>query len=186
VSVDVEGDDGQVRHMLITGEPITVRIKYVAHQRIEEPVFGLAIHRQDGLHLIGPNTLDSGLEIDAVTGEGEILYRLEAAPMLSGKYELSVSCYDRSCTHPYDHHHRRYPLHVRAGSVRQRFGLLELPASWEHVPGQSRRDSPGSAPRRSGADVATSDDRSGATAPSEAGPQDETANDVAESPPDGG
>ncbi len=130
VDVDLLGDDGEVRHILLTGEPVTVRVRFHAHERIEQPVFGMAIHRQDGLHINGPNTIDDGVAIPYIEGPGEIRYRMEWVPLLTGTYELSVSCYDLSCTHPYDHHHRRYKLHVRAGSVRQRFGLLYLPARW--------------------------------------------------------
>lgn len=134
-AVDLLDPDGEVRHILLTGDPATVRIRYVAHQRIERPVFGLGIHRQDGLHVNGPNTLDAGLDIAAIEGSGEVHYRIATLPLLAGTYELSVSCYDRSCTHPYDHHHRRFPFRVRSGSVRQRLGLLYLSADWQHRPG---------------------------------------------------
>ncbi len=133
-AVDFLGPDDEVRHILVTGELVVIRVRYAAHRRIEAPVFGLAIHRHDGLHLNGPNTLDAGLEIEAIEGRGEVRYEVASLPLLEGTYELSVSCYDRSCTHPYDHHHRRFPFHVRAGSVRQRLGLVYLAARWEHRP----------------------------------------------------
>jgi hypothetical protein len=112
-----------------------IRIRYLAHQRVTEPVFGLAIHRQDGLHVAGPNTLEAGLDIDVLDGPGEVRYRIARMPLLAGTYELSVSCYDRSCTHPYDYHHRRYPFRVRAESSQPRFGMLALDAAWQHHPG---------------------------------------------------
>lgn len=135
VDVAILGAGGRRQHVLVTGQPMEVRLRYVAHQPVSEPVFGLAIHRQDGLHITGPNTLEAGLHIPAIDGEGEVGYRVECLPLLSGSYELSVSCYDRSCTHAYDHHHRRFPFHVLSADSRERFGLISLPAEWRHWPG---------------------------------------------------
>jgi lipopolysaccharide transport system ATP-binding protein len=126
--------DEHEQHLLYTGGPATVCVHYVAHVRVEQPVFGLGIHRDDGLHLTGPNTLDAGLEIDAIEGEGTVHYHVASLPLLPGTYEVSASCYDHSCTHPYDHHHRRFTFHVRSGDVRERLGVVRIPATWEHRP----------------------------------------------------
>jgi lipopolysaccharide transport system ATP-binding protein len=132
VGVDVLGADGVERHVVASGEPFTVRVRYFARQRVEGPVFGLAIHRDDGVHVSGPNTQDAGLRIAAVEGGGEVCYHVGRLALLPGAYELSASCYDSSCTHPYDHHHRRYLFRVHAGSVRERHGLLHMPCEWTH------------------------------------------------------
>jgi ABC-type polysaccharide/polyol phosphate transport system ATPase subunit len=141
VSVDLVGPDGRDQHVVASGAPVTVRVRYVAHERVEAPVFGLAIHRNDGLHINGPNTLDGGLYIEAVEGPGTITYRVASLPLLEGAYELSASCYDRSCTHPYAHHHRRYPFRVHGGAVRERFGLVLVRAEWGHEPEPLREPS---------------------------------------------
>jgi ABC-type multidrug transport system ATPase subunit len=132
VGVDLLDENGAPVHLVTPGSQMTVRVRYEAHETIEEPVFGLAIHRNDGLHVNGPNTLDAGLEIERIAGRGFILYRIPSLPLLSGTYELSASCYDRSCTHPFDHHHRAYPFRVRAGSVREQLGLVWVDARWSH------------------------------------------------------
>ncbi len=130
--VAILGPDGTPQHVLVTGQPMTVRIRYTAHGRIAQPVFGLALHRQDGLHITGPNTLEAGLTIEAIEGQGEVRYVVASLPLLAGTYEVSVSCYDHTCTHAFDHHHRRYPFRVRSEDTRPRLGLLVLPARWEH------------------------------------------------------
>jgi hypothetical protein len=121
-------------HVVPSGSALTVRVRYRAGRRVESPVFGLAIHRDDGVHINGPNTLDGGLEIDAVEGQGEVRYVIERLPLLAGAYELSASCYDRSCTHPYDHHHRRFPFRVHPVAMGERLGLVQMQATWEHRP----------------------------------------------------
>lgn len=135
VGVDLLGADGAIRHVVGSGQAVTVRMRYHARQRVSGPVFGLAIHRNDGLHINGPNTQDAGLDIEWVEGEGEVLYAVDRLALLPGSYEISASCYDRTCTHPYDHHHRRFPFRVHPAGVRERHGLVYLAGTWRHAAG---------------------------------------------------
>lgn len=137
VGVDILDESGLPVHVVTSGTPVTIRVRYDAHERVPDPVFGLAIHRNDGLHVNGPNTRDAGLTIESVSGPGEVLYQVAALPLLSGTYEISASCYDRSCTHPYDHHHRRFPFRVRVGSVSEAHGMVWIAADWEHRQGHA-------------------------------------------------
>ena len=122
---------GHQRRVFTTGEKMVVRISYRAHTRIERPVFGLAIHREDGVHINGPNTRTSDYPIEAIEGEGTIDYVIENLPLLQGNYRLSAVIYDYTCTHPYDHHDRLYPFRVQQKDVKERFGVLYIPSRWE-------------------------------------------------------
>jgi len=120
-----------------TGEPLVARIHYVAHQRIVQPMFGLAIHRDDGTHISGPNNVFSGYDIEYVDGPGSIDYRVEMLGLLPGAYQLSAAVHDRAGQHPYDYHHRVYPFWVKPHpAVRERYGTLYMPARWEHRAGE--------------------------------------------------
>lgn len=132
--IDVRFRDasGIERHVFHTGEPMTACIRYRAHERIEKPVFGIAIHRSDGLHVNGPNTKLAGYPIDHVEGEGEIHYAIESLPLLAGTYQFSATCYDSACAHPYDHHHRMYTFRVQRGEIKEEFGMFYIPSRWEH------------------------------------------------------
>lgn len=133
---------GEPHHILRSGEPAVLRLRYEAHERVERPVFGLAIHREDGLHVTGPNTRDAGLEIEAVEGPGTLEWRIERMDLMEGRYELSLACYDETLSHPYDHHHRRYPLQIRRGPSGEVFGLVTMPATWAHRPGAAPAPEP--------------------------------------------
>ncbi len=122
--------EGRAHEILASGRPATVRIHYAAAEPVEEPVFGLGIHRQDGVHVTGPNTRDAGLRIACIQGRGHVDYHVPRLPLLPGHYEVSVSLYDQGCTHPFDYHHRRYPLRVHAGDQREALGLVHLEATW--------------------------------------------------------
>ena len=77
------------------------------------------------------------VEIEAVEGPGSLEWRIERMDLMEGRYELSLACYDETLSHPYDHHHRRYPLQIRRGPSGEVFGLVTMPATWAHRPGEA-------------------------------------------------
>ena len=121
---------GRERRVFETGQPFTVRLLYRAHTRVERPVFGLALHRHDGLPLAGPNTATSNYPIEAVEGSGYVDYHVQSLPLLEGRYDLSVSVYDCTLTHAYDHQYRLHPFKVQSRTVRQVLGFVYIPCTW--------------------------------------------------------
>ena len=130
-AVDFLNSHDQVCRVFATGETLKARIRFRASTKVDKPVFGVAIHREDGTHINGPNTRTAELEIDFLDGEGEISYIIPSLPLLEGNYHFSAAVYDYSCTHAYDHHDRAYPFKVQAKSVKERFGTLLIPSRWE-------------------------------------------------------
>jgi lipopolysaccharide transport system ATP-binding protein len=114
----------------VTGEPLTVEISFTAHKPVKEPEFGLAIYRQDGIQVNGPNTQFAGLHIDEVVGQGKVCYQIHALPLLPANYVLSVAAHDSRYTLTYDHHVKAYPFQVDSGGTRELYGLVEIPATW--------------------------------------------------------
>ncbi|HHN94516.1 MAG TPA: ABC transporter ATP-binding protein [Anaerolineae bacterium] len=136
VAVSFLDDAGQERNVFRVGEPWTVRLRYRAVQPIERPVFGLAVHRDDGVHVCGPNTQFGNLVIPAVEGEGEVLYRVPHLPLMEGTYHVSVSSHNWADTVMYDYHDRLYTFRVRQVGTGERYGLVSLGGTWEwHPPG---------------------------------------------------
>jgi hypothetical protein len=122
--------DNKETQLFETGEPLTVVLHYQAIDRIEHPVFGLAIHRGDGTHITGPNTQLTGLDIQAVEGEGTVVYTVASLPLLSGLYSVSVAVHNWEDTEMYDYHDRLYPFRVRAMEGTEQYGLLTLSGQW--------------------------------------------------------
>ena len=123
--------DGREQSLFRTGEPLTVEISYRSSGKIEHPVFGLAIHRSDGVHVTGPNTHFAGLDIPFVEGEGIVTYTVPSLPLLEGLYYVSVSSHNREDTEMFDYHDRAYPFRVVGGSIRERYGLVSLGGKWQ-------------------------------------------------------
>jgi len=124
--------NGQVCQVFKFGETFIARIYYRAFKPILKPAFGVAIYREDGLEISGPNTADSGFVIEVIEGEGVVEYIVEKLPLPPGRYEFTAAIYDFHSVHPYDHQHRAYTFEVQPGLIPFRGGLVSIPCRWEH------------------------------------------------------
>jgi lipopolysaccharide transport system ATP-binding protein len=119
-----------------TGQLLTVSIVYRVREPVPAPVFGLAIHRQDGVHICGPNTAFGNLRLPALAGEGAVTYTIPDLALLEGVYQISVAVVNETDTETYDYHDRVYSFRVmNQGDNRQeRYGLVTLSGEWAHTP----------------------------------------------------
>jgi lipopolysaccharide transport system ATP-binding protein len=121
---------GQPSAVFVTGGAWQVRLRVRSRGRVEDPVFGLAVHHVGGAHICGPNTSFAGLRIPVVEGEGEIVYRVPALPLMPGTYYVSVAAHNRADTVMYDYHDRAYAFQVHPGPVGERYGMFTLGGTW--------------------------------------------------------
>ena len=126
---------GREQTVFLVGAPWGVRMRYRARCRIERPVFGLAVYRNDGVHICGPNTYFAGMDIPYVEGEGEVFYRVGELPLMEGSYLLCVAVHNEPDTVMYDHHDRLYGFRVRQVGRGERYGSSSLGGVWEWVAG---------------------------------------------------
>jgi lipopolysaccharide transport system ATP-binding protein len=134
LDVAILGPDGRERYILTTGEPMRIVITYRAHRRIEHPMFGLAIHRDDGLHISGPNSIFSNCDIPFIDGTGRVTYSVDLLPLLEGTYLLTAAIHDERGEQTYDYHGGSWTFRVERGEVGERYGVIYMPARWEHLP----------------------------------------------------
>lgn len=127
--------DGQEQEAFLTGQPLTIRIYYQARERIANPVVGLALYTQAGMHLNGPNTRFAGLEIPYIEGTGYVDYSIQDLPLMAGIYDVTVALTAEEIGDVLDHQHRAYTFYVQPtpGQV-ERWGLLNIPAHWSFHP----------------------------------------------------
>jgi ABC-type polysaccharide/polyol phosphate transport system ATPase subunit len=117
-----------------TGDFFRLRLHYVAHQRIEQPTFGMAFYRRDGVHVNGPNSVRAECAIPYIEDEGFVDYVIEQLPLNQAEYEISVAIYDHDSTVSYDHQHRLHLLEVRAPGLWVEEGVVHVPGVWRHTP----------------------------------------------------
>lgn len=122
---------GQQQDKFKTGVPLTIEIAFMAHRPILNPEFGLAIYRDDGIHINGPNNRLAGREMGLVSGRGVVRYSVPQLPLLPAAYVVTAAIHDSRQPLAYDFHERAYHFRVIAGGVREQYGLLALPATWE-------------------------------------------------------
>lgn len=114
-----------------TNDPLVIEMRYNAHVPIQDPVFGLAIFRTDGVHVNGPNVRHAGLNMGEVVGEGVLRYCVERLPLLPAHYTVTVAVYDSFIRRAFDHHDRAYALRVTGGGTKEIDGVVAIPATWE-------------------------------------------------------
>jgi len=131
--VQLFDDQSNERYVFESGESLTVRVSYLCREPIAKPVFGLAIFRQDGWHINGPNTQFADCPIDVIDGRGYVDYQIAFLPLLEGMYKLSASIYDRELRHAYDAFEECVTFAVRNETIQEAFGCVYFDAKWSHV-----------------------------------------------------
>ncbi len=131
--VEFLDQDGRAVRHFCTGDAFTARLHYRAAQRLVEPMFGVAIHRDDGTHVNGPNNVFANFPIAAIEGVGSVDYHVAHLNLLPGTYELTAAVYDREGRHTYDFQQRLHPFWVDPNpDVCEQYGTLYMPSTWEH------------------------------------------------------
>jgi hypothetical protein len=125
--------DGAPAAGLRTRDALTIRLHYRCDAPVERPVFGVAIHRDDGTHVTGPNTRTSGFPVDRLEGSGAVDYAIDHLPLLPGRYLVSAAVYDEDLITALDHRERLMPFVVVEGGTAERLGVIELDAAWRRA-----------------------------------------------------
>lgn len=122
---------GEAQEIFRTGDDLTIEMHYTAHKPIPNPEFGLAIYREDGTHINGPNTELAGLDLGTVEGEGTVRYKISNLPLLPATYRVTTAVHDSRVPHCYDLHKEAYSFRVIPGGAAELYGVVQLPAQWE-------------------------------------------------------
>ena len=126
--LDAAGDESQTFQ---TGDAMTIEMTYFAHTPIPNPEFGLAIYRQDGVHVNGPNTRLAGLDMGIVEGKGVVCYEIKQLPLLPARYVVTTAVHDSRFPHCYDLHKEAYTFRIVPGGTNEVWGIVEMPAVWK-------------------------------------------------------
>ncbi len=131
--VEFLDENRQPKNIFQTGDYFALRIEYEAHEPVDSPVFGMAIHHNDGTHITGPNTQFAGLDLGCVNGKGWVLYEVERLPLLEGLYKVSVAVHNWADNEMFDYHDRNYNFRVlnKNGNIREKYGMISLHGKWK-------------------------------------------------------
>ncbi|MDY7105248.1 MAG: ABC transporter ATP-binding protein [Actinomycetota bacterium] len=98
-----------------TGEGLIIRIHFVAHERIIDPSFGIAIEHIDGQLMTATNTTRQNQTVKEIDGPGIVDVRIPAVTLAEGTYDLDVAIGERTERNDYDHWRRPIRFDVKRG-----------------------------------------------------------------------
>ncbi|MCL5951098.1 MAG: ABC transporter ATP-binding protein [Chloroflexi bacterium] len=139
IQVRLLDGQGEEQTVFETGDSLVVQMDYETNTPVPSPVFGIGIHRHDGLHISGPNTDFAGLELPELKGTGCVTFRVPNLPLLDGLYYISVAVHPKDGLVMHDFHDRAYTFRVINvnGKVKEQYGLFSLGGTWKHTPSWS-------------------------------------------------
>jgi ABC-type polysaccharide/polyol phosphate transport system ATPase subunit len=109
---------------------LKIKVRFVVDEEIEEPHFGVAIFREDGVYFYGPNTKFDGYKIDKLTkGEGFFSIEYNLSSFCPGIYRFSVAIWDKNEVWAYDYHVGCYKFEITDQDNDGQ--LLKLEYKWE-------------------------------------------------------
>jgi ABC-2 type transport system ATP-binding protein len=114
-----------------TGDTVTFRLHFRATQPIDKPVFAVAIHTLEGMHVTSPNTRDSSYTADRIEGEGHLDLKVDRLLLVPGTYDVGGSISDYACMHMYDCRHRSFRFDVERGEPQESGGVMSLGGVWD-------------------------------------------------------
>jgi len=127
LGVDFRRRDGTTTHVLESGEPVEIRLRVRAHERLTDFVFGIGIFSADGVCCYGTNTDIEGAQPGEFSGDAEVGFHLESLALIEGSYKIDVAVHRRDGT-PYDYHRQLHT--IRVASPVKDTGLFRPPHRW--------------------------------------------------------
>jgi ABC-2 type transport system ATP-binding protein len=133
--IELLGADGRPTDRVHTGDAVTIRLHYAFEERIPKPVFGVAIHTVDGLHVTGPNTREAGCVPEALEGRGHVDLGVPNLLLLPGTYDVSAAVTDFATLHTFDFRHNAFRFDVDPGHPHETYGgVVSLNGAWRIDP----------------------------------------------------
>ena len=112
-----------------TDDKIIIRINFKVKKEILNPVFGVAIYKDDNIHITGPNTKSSRFVIGKLKKSGYIDYIIDSVPLLSGKYFVTAGIFDSSLSKAFDFLEKKAYFEILPIQENQN-GLMKFKENW--------------------------------------------------------
>jgi hypothetical protein len=108
-----------------------IRLAFHAVERLENPVFAVAIRHESGPVVSVVSTRVTGDSLSTIDGPGMVDYVQDPCRLNPGTYQVDVSVLDRSGTVAFDAWTNALDLVVRQGHGIARGGLVSLPDGFD-------------------------------------------------------
>ena len=120
-----------------TGEPVTFRMHFTAHEPIEKPVFGLALETVSGVYAWAHHSRDGEFVPDRINGTGFVDLAVPHLQLQGGTYDLQASIVDYTTTHTFDFLRDSFRFDVIDSSPHESGGIAVLGGRWGNLTDES-------------------------------------------------
>ena len=111
-----------------SGEPVSIQVDYLQHQKVDDIIFGIGIFSQEGTECYGTNTDIDNFQVDSLKRTGSLRFNMEELLLVEGMYTLNVAAHAED-GRAYDYQKRRYDFEVV--SEMKDVGVCRLKHTWE-------------------------------------------------------
>jgi len=127
-SVEFEDKRGTKTNQIKTLDPLKIRVFFTIRDKAENPHFGVAIFRSEGVYCYGPNTEMDGYVIPELKpGRGYFTLDYSKILLAPGDYKVSIAVWDKNESLAFDHYYGYYDLVVTGPDDNNGKELLNLP-----------------------------------------------------------
>jgi ABC-type polysaccharide/polyol phosphate transport system ATPase subunit len=105
--------DQQPSFVFHSGDPMSIRLKIVAHAPATDFAFGVSLFNADGVCCYGTNTFIEQMDPQSLEGEVAVTFAIESLELVEGTYKLDAAVH--TCEgYPYDYHRLLYTFRVKS------------------------------------------------------------------------
>ena len=113
VDVGLFDHQGEPSFIFHSGDPMSIRLKVVAHAPAIDFVFGISLFNVDGVCCYGTNTFIEQMDPLSFTGEATVTFDVESLDLVEGTYKIDVAVH--TCDgYPYDYHRLLYTFRMKS------------------------------------------------------------------------
>ena len=105
--------EGQPSFVFHSGDPMSIRLRILAHQAVDDFVFGVGLFNADGVCCYGTNTDAEEMKSEHLSGSPEVSFQIEALDLVEGTYKVDVAVHKRDGV-PYDYHRLLYTFRIKS------------------------------------------------------------------------
>lgn len=127
--IEILDRSGKKNKVFKTKDTVIIRINFKTKESVENPVFGIAIYKDNDIHISGPNTKTSQFAIEKIDGIGYLDYQINKIPLLAGKYYISVGIFNSTISQAFDFAEKNTYFQILPLEENQ-YGIIRFSEKW--------------------------------------------------------
>lgn len=122
-----------------SGDSLTVEIAYRVNKPVKTLVFGVAVHRSDGLYVYGTNSWVDGVPIAPLDRDGRIRLSYRKLELMKGDYRMTVAILESDGRRVERSDQHWQDRHFRVVTGKEDEGIARLDHAWEMLDEEPNR-----------------------------------------------